>query len=134
MANCHKKSKNKLFVFKEQRSQLTLRNEDEVESVSIHVYGCEINDEGIRCDHLHIAKQVEMYIELKGQDLLHAMKQIERTISLLGSKNLEQQRISYIICSRSPLASTEIQSYDRKFRAKFNSKLIIKSSPYVDRY
>jgi hypothetical protein len=134
MTKCRVTSKNKIFAFKEQRSELALKNIDEVESTKVHVDGCEINDEGLRCDYLHLAKNVEFYIELKGQDLIHAMKQLERTIGMLGAKNKEQKRVCYIICTRSPLASTEIQQYDRQFRAKYNSKLVVKSSPYIDNY
>lgn len=134
MGNCRKTSKNKVFTFKENRSLLTLLNKDEVSSITIKVDGCEINDDGIKCDFLHIAKEIEMYIELKGQDLTHAMNQIERTIGLLSLDKKKQKKISYIICTRSPLSSTEIQSFDRKFREKFNSKLIIKSSPFTDSY
>lgn len=134
MKNCRTTSKNKIFKFEEQRSSLTLENKDLVESTRIIVDGCEINDNDIRCDYLHIAKNVEMYIELKGQDLLHAMKQIERTMRLLSSNYQKHAKVSYIICTRSPLTSTEIQNYDRQFRIKFNSKLIIKSSPYKDTY
>lgn len=134
MAKCRTTSKNKIFTFKEQRSVLNLENVDQVDSVKIIVDGCEINDAGIKCDYLHIAKEIEMYIELKGQDLIHAMNQIERTIKMLSTNVQKQKKISYIICTRSPLSSTEIQNYDRKFREKFNSKLIIKSSPFSDKY
>lgn len=134
MTKCRTISKNKIFTFKEQRSVLNLENVDQVDSVKIIVDGCAINDDGIKCDYLHIAKEIEMYIELKGQDLIHAMKQIERTIKMLSTNVQKQKKISYIICTRSPLASTEIQNYDRKFREKFNSKLIIKSSPFSDKY
>lgn len=134
MSHCRLTSKNKIFTFEEQRSKLILKNTDEVESTKIHVDGCEIKDDGLRCDYLHLAKDTEFYIELKGQDLPHAMDQLERIISLLGAKNKAQKRTCYIICTRSPLASTEIQKYDRQFRAKFNSKLVIKSSPYTDSY
>jgi hypothetical protein len=134
MKNCRTISKNKIFKFEEQRSSLTLENKDQVESTRIIVDGCEIDDSDVKCDYLHIAKDVEMYIELKGQDLLHAMKQIERTMKLLSSNFQKQPKVSYIICTRSPLTSTEIQNYDRQFRIKFNSKLIIKSSPHKDTY
>lgn len=134
MKKCRNTSKNKIFTFKEQRSLLNLINTDEVDSTKVDVDGCEIDDDGIKCDYLHIAKGIEMYIELKGQDIPHALKQIERTINLLSSNAKTQVKISYIICTRSPLSSTEIQSYDREFRRKYNSKLIVKSSPYVDRY
>ena len=134
MKNCRTTSRNKIFIFKEQRSSLTLENIDQVSSVKIHVDGCAIDDEGVKCDYLHLAKDIEMYIELKGQDLSHAMLQIERTMELLSSNVKRQVKVSYIICTRSPLTSTEIQNYDRQFRSKYNSKLIIKSSPYKDSY
>lgn len=134
MKNCSTTSKNKIFTFKEQRSSLILENLDQVTSIKIHIDGCEIDDNGIRCDYMHIAKEIEMYIELKGQDLSHAMLQIERTMKMLIVNLQKQIKISYIICNRSPLSSTEIQNYDRQFRIKYNSKLIIKSSPYKDSY
>jgi len=134
MANCSTTSNNKIFTFTEQRSKLVLNNKDQILSTSIHVDGCAINDNGIRCDYLHLAKQLEIYIELKGQDIEHAMKQLERTITLLGAGNKQQKRICYIICTRSPLASTQIQQYDRHFRNKYNAKLVVKSSPYTDSY
>ena len=134
MSKCREASSNKIYTFKEQRSSLTLINKDQVASVKIHVDGCEIDDNGIRCDYLHLAKEIEMYIELKGQDLAHAMDQIIRTIGLLSKDVRNQAKISYIICTRSPLTSTEIQIYDRQFRARFNSRLIIKSSPFTDKY
>jgi len=133
MANCRLTSKNKIFTFKEQRSELVLKNTDEVNSTKVHVDGCEITN-GLRCDYLHLAKEIEFYIELKGQDLFHAMKQLESTINVLSTKNKQQKRVCYIICTRSPLFSTQIQEYDRRFRKKFNSKLVIKSSPYTDAY
>lgn len=134
MKNCRNTSRNKIFTFSEQRSSLTLVNKDEVKSIRIHVDGCEINDSGIRCDYLLIAKEIEMYIELKGQDISHAIRQIERTINMLSIDPKNSHKISYIICTRSPMSSTEIQVYSRLFRAKYNSRLLVKSSPYKDSY
>lgn len=134
MKNCRTTSTNKIFTFKERRSSLTLENIDQVPSTKIDVDGCEIDDDGIRCDYLHIAKGIEMYIELKGQDIKHAMNQLERTMKMLSSNFQKQVKLSYIICTRTPLITTEIQNYDRLFRSKFNSKLIVKSSPYKDSY
>lgn len=134
MENCRKTSNNKVFTFKENRSSLTLLNKDEVPSMTILVDGCEIKGDQIRCDYMHIAKETEIYIELKGQDLTHAMDQIEKTMGLLSTDKKKQKKISYIICTRSPLSSTEIQIFGRKFKERFNSKLVIKSSPFTDSY
>ena len=112
---------------------LRLVNADRVKSTKVHVDGCEITD-GIKCDYMHLAKDLEIFIELKGQDLPHAIDQIERTITLLSKDIKKHKKISYIICTRSPMTSTEIQNYDRQFRRKYNSRLIIKSSPHEDRY
>lgn len=132
--SCSKNSNQKIFSFKENKSTLTLINFDQVESECIYVDGCEIKDNGIRCDYLLIAKGLEMYIELKGQDLIHAMNQIHRTMSILSDDIKKHPKISYIICTRSPLSSTEIQLFSRKFKELYNSKLVIKSSPYIDKY
>jgi len=131
---CRNKSKQKLFVYKEMKSKLTLENTDQVESESVKVDGCEINDKSIRCDFLHIAKDIEFYIELKGQDLEHALDQIRATIKRLSNNIKLYPKKSYIICTRSPLSSTEIQNYKREFKKDYNSELIIKSSPYSDKY
>lgn len=132
--SCRENSNRKIFVYEEKRSKLTLTNTDEVESISVTVDGCEIDDDSIRCDYLHIAKNMERFIELKGQDLQHAINQLKSTITRLSLDARNQPKISYIICTRSPLSSAEIQNYKIEFRKKFSSELKIKSSPYVDKY
>ena len=119
--NCRKISSQKLFVYQEMRSKLILENVDSIESTSITVDGCEINDDTIRCDFMHIAKGIEFYIELKGQDLEHALEQIKSTILRLSSNIVKGNKVSYIICTRSPMTSSEIQNYKLEFRKKFNS-------------
>ena len=132
--NCRKISSQKLFVYQEMRSKLILENVDSIESTSITVDGCEINDDTIRCDFMHIAKGIEFYIELKGQDLEHALEQIKSTIFRLSTNVKKGNKISYIICTRSPRTTSEIQNHKLEFRKKFNSKLEIKSSPFKDKY
>lgn len=135
MSNCRVESNQKVFVFEENKSKLSLINKNEVISTKIKVDGCEINDKRIeKCDYLHIAKEIEFYIELKGQDLGKAMNQIKNTIRILSRDVKKQYKKSYIICTRSPLTSTKIQSYKREFKKDYNSELIIKSSPCTDSY
>lgn len=132
--NCRNISSQTLFVYQEMRSKLTLENVDNVKSTSIKIDGCEINDDSIRCDFMHLAKDIEFYIELKGQDLEHALDQIKSTILRMSSNAKKANKISYIICTRSPMSSSEIQNHKLEFRKKFNSKLEIKSSPFKAKY
>ena len=131
---CRRESNQKLFVYHENKSKLTLQNNDQVSSISIEVDGCEINDSSIRCDFMHIAKEIEFFIELKGQDIEHAVNQIINTINRLSPDIRAKEKRSYIICTRSPISSTKIQKYKYHFKKNYNSDFIVKSSPYKDFY
>ncbi len=91
----------------------------------IRVDGCQIVD-GVRCDFLVTYTQTENFIELKGEDIKHAFDQIIRTIMILGDKRC-RKRNSYIISSRSPLSSPEIQNKQLLFKRKYQSTLIVKN-------
>lgn len=134
MSNCRETSKNKEFIFEEKRSKLTLKNSNEVYSTKIKVDGCEIKGDTKRCDFMLTTDKLEIYIELKGTDISKAIIQIESTIGKLGSNNSIPERKAYIICTRVPLASTEIQILALKLKKNFNANLIVKSSPYTDKY
>ena len=132
--NCRTESSQKIFMFEENKSKLTLENIDQVKSTKIIVDGCEINDKTIRCDYMLIAKGLEFYIELKGQDLAHAINQIKATIKRLSDNFKIKNKKAYIICTRSPLSSTQIQNIKFDLLKNFNSDLQVKSSPYKDKY
>lgn len=132
--SCRKTSNQKKFVYEENRSKLTLENTDQVVSTSVWVDGCEINDNTIRCDYMHIAKEIEFFIELKGQDIEHAINQLKNTIKRLSSNPTKTKKRSYVVCTRSPMTSSEIQNYKLEFRKKYNSILEVKSSPCNDKY
>jgi hypothetical protein len=126
---CTITNKNKLVVFQENRSKLTIENIDEVEGSKIIVDGCEIT-EGLRCDFMYLIKDIEFFIEVKGQDLEHAISQLKTTITKLSQNPKKAKKKSFIICTRSPLSSASIQNLQVKFRKNYNSELIIKSTPY----
>jgi len=98
---CRITDSRKIQVFEENGRKLTLNNINGVETVRIKVDGCEINDNGIRCDHMLMVnpKALDIYIELKGTDLDHAKKQIIATHDRLRVNN---EKRAYIICSRVP--------------------------------
>jgi hypothetical protein len=126
---CITKTKQKIITFSEKRSTIIFKNINQVEATCVIVDGCEITTD-IRCDHLMLAKEFEHFIELKGQNLKHAIEQILNSIKVLSSNITKQPKISYIICTRSPLSSAAIQNLQVQFRKNYNSKLIIKGSPY----
>ena len=126
---CTVTNSNKLIVFEEKRSKLTIENEDEVVGSKVIIDGCEITN-GLRCDFMYLIKGMELFIELKGQDLNHAIEQLKVTIVKLSQNPQKHKKKSFIICTRSPLNSASIQNLQVKFRKNFNSELIIKSSPF----
>ena len=93
---CTITNKNKLIVFQENRSKLTIENIDEVEGSKIIVDGCEIT-EGLRCDFMYLIKGIEFFIEVKGQDLEHAISQLKTTISKLSENPKKSKKKSFII-------------------------------------
>jgi len=125
---CTTRTKQKIITFSEKRSILILNNTNQVEATCVVVDGCEITS-GIRCDHLMLAKEIEHFIELKGQDIMHAIEQLITSIKTLSSNAAKQPKISYVICTRSPLSSAAIQNLQVQFRKNYNSQLIIKNSP-----
>ena len=127
--NCIQKTNNKIIVFQENRSKLIILNKNQINTTKVTVDGCEITS-GLRCDFMLLAQELEYFIELKGQDIEHAIKQLIATINKLSSNPKNMEKSSFIICTRSPLSSASIQNLQVKFKKNFNSKLIIKSSPF----
>ena len=126
---CIQKVRSRLIVFEEKRSKLTIVNNKGITATRVKVDGCEIN-EGIRCDYLLIADNVEHFIELKGQDIEHAIKQIQRTIRLLSSDSRSSSKVSFVVCTRSPMTSATIQNYRVNFLREFNSQLHVKGPTF----
>lgn len=128
-AECVTKTSNKIIVFEERRSKLTLINDNEIELSKILIDGCQIK-QGLRCDYMFLESDKENYIELKGHNLSHALLQIKKTIELCSENRKESPKRCFIICSRVPIASAAIQNLRLKFKKEYNSELMIVSSPY----
>jgi hypothetical protein len=109
----------------ENKRKIIFLNSSRIKVKKIRVDGCQIID-GVKCDFLVTYNKTENFIELKGEDIKHALAQLIRTISILGSKNC-QNRNSFIISSRSPLTSAEIQNHRLLFKRKHSSTLIVKN-------
>lgn len=76
--------------------------------------------------HLCLLK-IEIYIELKGSDILHAVKQLESTISLLSDNPQTIKKLCFVVSTRVPKQTTNIQQLQSKFKKKFNASFRIKN-------
>jgi len=109
----------------EKKRKIVFYNPSRISVSKIIVDGCQIT-KGVRCDFLVTYGETENFIELKGEDIRHAFEQLIATINVLGDENCVN-RNSYIISSRCPLTSPEIQNKKLLFKKKYNSNLIIKN-------
>ncbi len=114
------------IVCEENKRKITFINSLKKDITRVKVDGCQIID-GLKCDFLIKYNDNEHFIELKGSDVKHAIKQLTRTIKELG-QNKCKKRTSYVICSRSPLSSPEIQNRRIKFRKNLKSDLIVQKN------
>jgi hypothetical protein len=114
---CITESQRKIETLCEKRSKFELKNLNQKKIEIIQVDGCAITD-GIRCDYLIRNGNQEIYVELKGHDVCHAKKQIERSISLLSACQKTYPKISYIISTRNPIHSPQVQKWQLEFKKK----------------
>jgi UDP-glucose 6-dehydrogenase len=128
-AECIEEVNGNRIVFKENKSKLTLLNERKLICRKIKVDGCQIV-EGLKCDYALFNNEIECYIELKGQDIKHAFKQLIATMEKLSVQPQMAPKISFVICTRSPMATAEIQNMQFKFKRDYNSKLLVRSGDY----
>jgi hypothetical protein len=63
----------------------------------------------------------EIYVELKGSDILHAVDQLEATISKLSMDCRRFPKRCLVACSRSPLTGTDVQKYKDRFHDRFGA-------------
>lgn len=133
--DCEKSNKNPTIVLhdkgsKNTRSKFRLENPNKSNIRLVQVDDCAIK-EGLRCDYLVILPdKQELYIELKGRDVEHAVKQIESSIQKLTVDKLAK-KFGFISSTRCPINSAQIQILKKKFKDKYNAKLIIKNGEIV---
>lgn len=117
---CHKKIK----LAGRRTSTLYLLNPLPRQVERVEVDDCAIT-EGRRCDWLvrldDAVSREEIYVELKGSDILHAVDQLEATIHKLSMDCKQFPKRCLVACSRSPLTGTDVQKYKVWFRNKFSA-------------
>ncbi|MEE4626650.1 hypothetical protein V2L00_23385 [Pseudomonas alliivorans] len=111
--HCSVSTSNSIEKFEERRSVLNVRNATRRRLVRVKVDGCMVVA-GKRCDWLLIDEEsgTEIFIELKGADVGEGVKQICASADALSKK--PSKRFGYIVCTRSPLSSPEIQRLQKQ--------------------
>lgn len=127
---CTEITRQKLIVLKEKKrkSHLIVANPRQLEVMRVEVDDCQIDDDSLRCDYFFQAKETEHYVELKGENVPHAMKQLRSTIKQLSADRQKAKKVSFIICTRSPMNAAAIQNERAKFRKHYNSDLAVLKS------
>ena len=127
---CETITTNKKIPLEENKRKITFINKDQNRIRKVIVDGCVIKD-GVRCDFLIINNMgIEYFVELKGADINHAVKQLECTIIQISKNAKKLEKYSFIISSRCPKTSTQIQVLQTKFKRKFNSAFLIRENKF----
>jgi hypothetical protein len=119
----------KKIVLQENKSKITFLNPNQDKILIIKVDGCEISDnETLRCDYaLMPSEEVEIYVELKGSDIVHAVEQIKSTIQLLSDNPQKIKKLCFVVSTRVPKQTTNIQQLQSQFKKNFNASFRVKN-------
>jgi hypothetical protein len=117
------------IVLQENKSKIAFLNPNQDKVLTVKVDGCVISDnETLRCDYALIpSNTIEIYVELKGSDIPHAVKQIESTIRLLSQDPQKMKKLCFVVSTRVPKQSTNVQQLQIQFKRKFNASFRIKN-------
>ena len=127
---CSEKISHKNILIEEKKSsKIIFTNENSIEVTKVQVDGC-LDIQGIKCDWLLIINEpyIEIYIELKGSDVEHAFDQIENTIKIVSKNYKTVLKYCYIITTRCPITSTQIQVKAKSFKKNYNAVLKVKKT------
>ena len=126
---CEEYKTDRKIPLQENRCKITFLNPNQDKILVVNVDGCAIDDnETLRCDYALVPfEEIEIYVELKGRDVLHAVKQLESTISLLSDNPQTIKKLCFVISTRVPRQTTSTQQLQSRFKKKFNASFRIKS-------
>jgi hypothetical protein len=116
----------------EKGRKVRVLNPQRVRFRKIHVDGCvfTVKDACPRCDWLLIPtdRELEIYVELKGEDVRHAVLQIETTIRRLSGRLPGCKKTCLIAASHiAPAVKPDLQKAGLRFKKSMNADIICKS-------
>jgi len=123
----------KLLDPKGGKSTLYFDNPRREPFIKITVDGCVVKKSapGSRCDYLVLDPVgKEHYVELKGQKVLEAEDQLESSIRRLSANPTGGAKRCFIITSRVPQLTSDIQRMKRRFKRDYSAILTVANSPY----
>lgn len=140
---CSDDFQDKTLKLEEKGKKFCLENLDpKIIIQKVKIDGCLIN-EGKRCDWLLLIKDrnLEIYIELKGRRVDEAFQQLEETLKNQELKDIldqqwkkqDRKKRCYVIHSRCPSASTDVQDQQSLFKKKYKVTLKVEKSSYKEK-
>ena len=133
LVSCTAVSKKKKLVVSDNRSKFTFDNISGDKVKKIQIDGCEsLVIQGRKCDWLLVINDIQIYVELKGTDIDHAITQLKNTIlhiQKISGFNVVQKIFCYIVTTRSPLSSQQIQNAAKSLKKSHNATLRVKNTP-----
>lgn len=118
---CSQVSTNKIISTSENKRTFVIQNQNTHSIRKVKVDGCLVNDKRKRCDYLfeiHEQFTEVIYLELKGCDVKKAIKQLESTMQICSQRHCKSKKSCYVVASRVPKFTTEIQNLKKKFVVK----------------
>lgn len=128
LEGCSEVVKHKNIAVQENQRKFTIVNEQGLEITKIQVDGC-LEIEGVKCDWMFTIENppIEIYVELKGRNVKHAFKQLENTIKVVSRSNIAK-RFCYVVASKCPLSSPDVQNEQKAFKRNHNATLRVKNN------
>ena len=131
------RDKTVVFSDKKSKAEFIIKNDKQREIEKHKVDNCLIKGEAFKkCDWLAVVSekdipQKEIYIELKGKDVSYAVEQLTASIDKL-TKDKKAKKLGYVICTRSPLTSAEIQTKTKQVLHSHRLMLRVKTIRHTE--
>jgi len=126
--------KNIVFSDKNSRCVFRIKNDQQRQIERHQVDGCLIKGEELKkCDWLavDVASSSEIYIELKGKNIDKAVEQLCTSVEQL-STNKKTKKLAYVIATRCPLSSAEIDELSAKIWRSHKLDLVVKTMEHTE--
>jgi len=126
--------KNIVFSDKKSKCVFKIKNDQQRQIERHKVDGCLIKGEELKkCDWLavDVASRCEIYIELKGKNIDKAVERLCASVDQLSTKKTAK-KLAYVIATRCPLSSVEIDELSAKIWRSHKLDLIVKTMEHTE--